>query len=449
MTITRTEIDGVPVVIAPGDGPLTAGLVFRVGRADEPTARAGLTRLAGRLAGGCDVGALTTTFRVRGDGAEVVADLDRVCRALADPPLDRLAEAREELLAAAWTSAPAETLAFRRYGARGHGLVGVPEYGLHVITADELRRWNARYFTRANAMLWITGGGPPDGLRLPLPDGGAREPVPEAVSVLAETPAYAAFAEVNTVALQSIVRGGPAASAFTRSLSRLLPAATVGCVPRDRDHATLTVLLDAPPGRRDSAIGALADAVAALRLGPIPPLTPTPDARDAAALVRDELLGHVPEDGPVDVARVAAQAWDSALLMVPSHHRTGRGPTWAGFAAPPGSDTAPPVEGRRFRMHGDREAILIIGAEGVTMELNGARATVRHTETVVMLAWPDGARRLFSPDVQVHIEPHVFTVNVAAMAAIDAAVPAELRVDMPARPPGEIPRRPGLFRRPQ
>ena len=47
--ITRTEIDGIPVLATP-DGPVAAGITFRVGYADETLARHGITHLTEHLA---------------------------------------------------------------------------------------------------------------------------------------------------------------------------------------------------------------------------------------------------------------------------------------------------------------------------------------------------------------------------------------------------------------
>jgi predicted Zn-dependent peptidase len=48
--VRQTSIDGVPVFQAEGPLPLTAGLVFGVGRADETFVRGGLTHLVEHLA---------------------------------------------------------------------------------------------------------------------------------------------------------------------------------------------------------------------------------------------------------------------------------------------------------------------------------------------------------------------------------------------------------------
>ena len=57
-----------------------------------------------------------------------------------------------------------------RLGLAGAGRIGRPEWGVPSATEAGLAEWADAYFTRANAVLWLTGP-PPAGLRLPLPDG--------------------------------------------------------------------------------------------------------------------------------------------------------------------------------------------------------------------------------------------------------------------------------------
>ena len=47
--VRRTEIDGVPTFWHPAPGPLRAALIFRVGRADEQLAQAGISHLVEHL----------------------------------------------------------------------------------------------------------------------------------------------------------------------------------------------------------------------------------------------------------------------------------------------------------------------------------------------------------------------------------------------------------------
>jgi zinc protease len=169
-------------------------------------------------------------------------------------------------------------------------------------------------------------------------------------------------------------------------------------------------------------------------------------ARRLPALVHDELLGHrslsieeyraeLRAVTPADVAAAAAEAHATSLLMVPP----GRSPDWAGFAAAPSHSDAP-VDGHRHPFRGNRSQVLVLGPEGVSLDDGDSPVTVRYAATAAMLAWPDGARRLIGHDaISVHVEPGLFAVDAAAMAAVDAAVPPELRVDMPARAPDDIP----------
>ncbi|MGW0884991.1 hypothetical protein [Streptomyces sp. NPDC002671] len=97
--VAHAGIQGIPTLYSPRQGQITAGLFFRVGRADETLATSGLTHLVEHLAlhrlGLSDLhynGATANTytlFHVTGDEDEVVAYLNGVCAALRDLPLDR------------------------------------------------------------------------------------------------------------------------------------------------------------------------------------------------------------------------------------------------------------------------------------------------------------------------------------------------------------------------
>ncbi|GAB7049926.1 M16 family metallopeptidase [Catenuloplanes indicus] len=490
MTITHTEVDGVPVVLAPMDGPMAAGLVFRVGRADETLARSGVTHLIEHLAlhglGMTDyhfngaTSPITTTFQSQGTEADVVAFLNGVCGALTDLPVDRLAVEKEILRTeeASRGNSVAEPLAIWRYGARGHGVVGYPEFGLAGLTADDLRGWAARWFTRANAMLWIAGDRVPAGLRLTLPDGGTRMPAPVVTSALPVTPAYFHGPSERAVVYEGIVARSTAAGVFAGVLERALFRSLrqeggysyhVGAdyQPRDATHASVHAVADMLPEKRDPLLGEFVDVLAALRYGRVEQsdvdayvtkAVSSLDGADVAARslptrVQNELLGYrtlSPDElraelravTPEDVAAVAAEAHASSLLMVPG----GRGPDWAGFTAAP-TESDRPVHGDRHPFRANRERAMIVGPEGVSLQGADGVVTVRYAEAAAMLAWPDGARRLIGHDaISVHLEPALFTVTPAAMAAIDAAVAPELRVEMPARDPDDVPRPPSRVR---
>lgn len=116
-------------------GPLHAGLIFRVGRADETLALSGITHLVEHLAlfgyGLTDyhyngaTGTTATHFLVRGTESDVVAYLNGVCTALHDLPLGRL-ETEKAILRTEQNSrgrGANHLLPMWRYGAVGHGLV--------------------------------------------------------------------------------------------------------------------------------------------------------------------------------------------------------------------------------------------------------------------------------------------------------------------------------------
>ncbi|MGW5670737.1 M16 family metallopeptidase [Micromonospora sp. NPDC003776] len=477
--IRQLAVDGVPTLLAPAAGPIRAGLVFRVGIADESLARRGVTHLLEHLAlaplGLLDHDANGTTeslfssFVVRGGPEEVVSFLHTVCRNLSEPPTDRL-EVEREILRVEENGRPRGGLGrlpLWRHGARDHGLVSYPEYGLPGLTGDEVREWAASRFTRGNAVLFLTGDEVPPGLRLPLPEG-ERRPVPTPSSALPQTPAY--FSDgVGLVALDAVVKRRAAAVVYASVLERelfrslrqeegLSYQVAAGYQPRGDGRATLRAFADSSPDKQDALLGAFVDTLAALRVGRIASAD-----RDTAVARRVEALAHPETDAdrlpqcardlltgaPVhdldelraelaavtvdDLREVAGEAATSALLLVPDGLRA----DWAGFTAAPTS-SEDSVEGAT---HQEREsdAQLIIGPDGVTGVSGDALATVRYVDCAALFVWPDGARRLIGEDgMVVHIEPNLFE-PLPDLAVVDRAVPADRHVAMPARHSDAIP----------
>jgi hypothetical protein len=131
----RTSVDGVPAFWTQAGHGLTAGLVFRLGRADESLAHGGITHLIEHLAlfpFGADTSMhyngeaspITTTFLTRGSPAEIAAFLTAVCASLAGLPVERLRAEKQVLRAEAASRQPAMTgpLFIQRYGAATYGL---------------------------------------------------------------------------------------------------------------------------------------------------------------------------------------------------------------------------------------------------------------------------------------------------------------------------------------
>ncbi|MFV2119519.1 M16 family metallopeptidase [Streptomyces sp. Act-28] len=481
--ISHTTTQGIPTLYAPTrDGEITAGLFFRVGRADETLATSGITHLVEHLAlhrlGLTDLhhnGATADTytlFHVTGSEQGVVAHLNAVCASLRDLPLDRL-ETEKEILrteAAGRGQGAASQMPLWRYGAQGYGLSSYRELGTWGLTADQVRHWARTRFTRDNAVLWITGDHVPEGLDLTLP-AGTRIPAPAATSTLPVTPAYI-HGDDGHVVFTSVLRRTTAASVFADVLGRALfqdlrqeggysYTADVDYTPRDAGFATLTAYADALPQKQDAVVGGFVDTLARLRAGRIEQaeldtvrgkLLKTYDLPDlgAAALpsyALSLLHGHrmlSPDQRRAeleavtvdDLREVAREAWGAGLLQVP-----GRGADWAGLTLAP-QYSGHSVTGTRHASLEDERVTLFIGEEGVSLVTPGGPVTVRYDAVAAMSVRPDGARALTGRDgFRVVVEPTLYRgVGPDRVAAIDAAVPPDAVVRLPARDPEDIPR---------
>ncbi|MDP9797902.1 hypothetical protein J2S43_006414 [Catenuloplanes nepalensis] len=475
MIVTESEIDGVPVLHAPAPGPLRAGLVFRAGRADETAATAGVTRLAEALvlhrAGAPDgdrggVSPVVTTFTARGTADEVTAHLHRVCAALAADPAPHLDPVRAALVAEAAHRAPTifDSLAVVRHGAQRHGLAGLPEWGLHTLTAEDVNRWVSTYFTRENAVLWLTGE-TPDGLTLALPSG-RRRPVPDAL------PTPGRFGVFRPPASDMIVRdeiqpAGAATEVYASLLERVVFQAT-GRIggdgahrvrahyrPRGDGFAAVTVLAEVFAGDPGPIAGEFLDALAALRARPIAPeqVAAVVQELDRALLAPDATVARLPRQAfglltgapepsadelrsrlrtvtAEEVGALAAASREAELLLT----------SWNGLIGP--SPAGPePVFGRRFRSLENRKAALTMDGTGITGSWPDVPpVTVPFASAAVLLTWPDGGRRLVGPDARyVDVEPTLYETAPDVIPAVDAAVPADRHVPMPPRDPDAIP----------
>lgn len=487
--ITRTEIDGIPVLSTP-DGPVAAGITFRVGYADETLARHGITHLTEHLAlhrlGVTDYhynGATApdvTSFFSQGSPETVTAYLTRVCEALADLPMERL-ELEKEILrteADGRSRSVTDRLWLWRYGSRGPGLAALPEWGLGEIVADELRSWVARYFTRGNAVVWVSGMPLPDALRLPLPPG-PRQPLPVIPEALPELPAC--FPDLaGKFAYQARVPRSVAGRMYTSLLQREMfrrlrqeggysYSVATGYEPAGVTTAEIYASADIADEREGAAVGAFVDVLASLRWGTIDPADlveirarlrsdldhPMAESArlpgEAADLLiggrllqRDELLAEADAVTPQDVQQVAEQAAATALLLTP------RGLTaeWAGFHIAPNWSPAP-VSGPVVGAHGEPGRQLVIGAEGVSETSQGNTVAVAYHDCQVMLAWPDGGRLLVGSDaISCAVEPTLYPLDPQALRYLDQRIPGSLVVRMPPRSPDDIPAPPAPPPRP-
>jgi zinc protease len=473
--IAQGERDGVPVLLGPGTGPMRADLVFRVGFADEPLARHGITHLLEHLAlhplGLTDyhfngsTGAEHTSFHVQGTPDDVAGFLTGVCAALNDLPVHRL-DVEKALLQAEANSRGGgvlDAMPLWRHGALGHGITSYPEWGVPAITADELRAWAAHYFTRENAVLWIAGDHVPAGLALHLP-AGRRVPSPEPSSVLPVIPAYFP-GPPEAVGWSALVRRGPAAEVFADVLERamfrtlrqeagLSYTATTGYRPIGARDAMVVALADAVPDKQGAVLGGLVDVLAALRVGRVDPADLGVVQRQRCEALRQAgqdggrlagqaaaLLGGTPvrqveqEIADImavtaaDVVAVAGAAGATGLLMAPE----GSDGRWAGFTpAPSRSDSV--VIGTAYVAHSGRDSYLVTAEDGVTLTSGDDHFTVRFDSCSIVRAWPDGARLFVGHDgIVVQVEPTLFRDGHQAVAFLDARLSYGLRVDQPPR----------------
>lgn len=486
--VRQTTLNGIPVLLCPAlpGSRQYAGITFRVGMADEPLARAGITHLIEHLAlhrlGVSDVhhngatGTTVTHFLIQGSASEAVEFIHSTCESLHNLPFERL-ETEKSILDAEASHhgfGRARRPAASRYGARGYGVPGFAELGLPALTPDGLREWASTYFTRDNAVLWFSGDDVPAGID-PLLPAGRRRPLPTPSSALPTTPAYVSGGPQGLVGLSAVVRRGPEAMLFTELLERelfkhlrheggLSYAISADYAVRDAEYAEIHATADALPATQDKLISSLIGILAGLRAGDIDPgllevarsrLLEARQAPDAVAqalpgLAADLLFGRqISAEAALldrlrtltadDLHAAAAEALDSALLILPGHSLDAAA---AGYA-PVSTGSAVTAIGYSYRGFDDPGTQLVVGALAVSLHSHGSIATVKYAECVAMQAWPDGARHLWDRDgFRVAIEPNFFDAPEGYLAPLDAAIPAECVVWQPARDPSQIPRRP-------
>lgn len=467
-----TEVDGVPCFWADAQGPCTAGLLFRVGRADELLWNSGLTHLVEHLAlyelgrqrydYNGQVDATTTSFYATGEPAEVVAFVAHVCGAVAGLPAGRL-DAEKRILAIEEQRADrgvAERLLMMRFGAAGHGLPFYDQMGLRWLRADDVGGWARQWFTRGNAVLWMTHP-PPAGLRVPLPDGPRMPPPEPRTTPGLELPAYAA-AGTGCVASTLLARRSTAIGIATRTVAdrahTLLRmerglsydvAAFQFPLTGDLSHRSLAVDCMEGQGREVvEGVTAIYEALAAE--GPTPEelrhaceaslrALRDPDAVPGGLdyMAVNELLGgrRLWKDDLAREAEVVTYAEVAAALREALATQIMLGPSDAprpserlrGYPAYSGDRVA----GRELRT-GRRGAAarLVVGQEGVSrVDETGRVGTVRFADLAAALQESDGSLTLIGRDgAAVAIEPHVFRGAGEVVGDLERTLPPHLLI---------------------
>lgn len=283
-----TVIDDVAVLRGPSPAPgrHAAGLVFRVGQFDETLPERGVTHMVEHLTLGghheaaydfnASVDGRYTQFIVESsDPAGITAYLDAVCAGLAADHAAMLDRERRILRTEAASRGGAGMLGIclaGRYGARGPGLLHYEEYGFRQLTWEQITRWRTRWFTAANAVLWVAGD-LPSGLRLPLPQG-QRAPIPDTAQLPVTLPAYVTGAN-GGIAVSLVTGGAPADTATLTVLRRRLTQVLrhdhglsydvgVSMMDVDTSHAHAWLTADTLPEQVPMAAHVLLSAVEAL-----------------------------------------------------------------------------------------------------------------------------------------------------------------------------------------
>lgn len=482
--IGTTTVDGIPTLLAGRDGPVTGGLMFRVGRDDETLASAGVTHLVEHLAlyplqmwdlhhNGRTAGT-HTLFHATGTPADVVDFLNGVCAVLRRLPLERLEVEKTVLRTEAAGhpgSAAFDAMGLWRYGVQGPGLSGPAHQGLALLTGDDVAAWAGTRFTRDNAVLFLTTDTLPGGLDLRLP-AGQRFPVVLPAETLTRKPAWFQ-GPAGGVLIDGVVPRGIAANLFARTAERTLfrvlrqerglsYAVTCDSTVLTAGLRRIVVHADALPEKQEAMVRMVVGTLDALRDGGLDELdlvaarkllrqeldTPDLGAALLPAVAFDLLIGH-PTAHPdetraqleattaADVAAVATAFWDDALAQVP-----GEGLDWAGFVPAPRFSDAE-AAGRAYPRYADPATVLVLGDEAVSLHTAEGVVTVRYDDCALMWSYPDGGRVLVGRDgFQVVVEPtlHRRLTPAVVAATIDPHVSDAVVHDLPARPAGRIPR---------
>ncbi|MFC9669986.1 hypothetical protein [Streptomyces sp. NPDC056949] len=295
----RSHVDGVAVFRLSEPGPLHATLRFGIGARDETYRTLGISRLVATLAAHATrqqipelaepVVSTTleeTRFTVSGTHQEVSDCLEALCAALSDLPVGQLSEVAHKLDGQVASPLDLRTAGAlnARYGTQATGLEGHERSSHYLPTPDMLLRHAAAWFTRANAVLTLTGPNPA-GLRLPLPPGDRpRRSPPQA----RQSRATWTHRNIDGVALTVET---PVASAAASVAHRIL-----------RERVTAAVAGQSMPAASTEAATALHDSLTVVRLL----LTPTRagDAEGTAATMWSEAMSLASkEPAPAEVAR--------------------------------------------------------------------------------------------------------------------------------------------------
>jgi hypothetical protein len=406
------------------------------------------------------VSRLYTHFWFAGPQRTALPMLSTLVRDLVEPPLRRVARERSILRAEdswrGWPGLSSHAL-YLRYGPTGVGRTFVPEYGLEWLGRGEIRTWLAQAFCAANARAYMTAR-PPEDFTVELPRGRRLPPPPSEPVPGVEYPAVFARSTEGGASVSLVVERtfaarmlGRLAERRVRGLLRYRLGITYGgshyYEPIDSRLAHLFLHADCLPGNVDAVRGGLLVVLDELadrgRTGQElarEVQIAARDARDPRRLAgrlssnacaeldgrgrvsRDDMLAGLSTATAEDVRACAANALETALLMIPSN------------ATLPGGRFTPypvslgrPVRGRRFAAapgeesgDADDAATLVVGRRGVTLEQSdGAHTTVPFADCAGRIRWGNGIELVSRHGPRLWIDASEWTDGEAAIAKIE------------------------------
>jgi predicted Zn-dependent peptidase len=483
------EVDGVATVWAETAGPLRAGLLFRTGRADETLITAGHTHLiehmtlsamnANAQTSNGFVGGINTGFITIGSPEDVSTFLMGVCRALQSLPADRL-EAEKQILMA---ESAARHYDFRTnlltslFGAAGYGLLGMAELGFRGATLEQLQQRREKWFTRDNAILWLSGP-IPAGLRLDLP-AGTKQPLPPLTPIQSTFPVWFVDEMCGGIAAGATVPRVAASSLFLaiahkrlheqlRTKQAVSYSPMVFYEPLNAETAHLILYADSDQKRRDEltkAFGEIYEKLTEVDEAEVEAakkqyieqttgsLAPPPNDRiffEIQRVAMNWLLGRehdtlekIVEEAmsvrAADISDFARGLQQKAVLAVPAnvniHPWMGKKSFLSNGAMVKGREVLSvdaPIQLQR----------LIYGSDGVSMRWgDGSRITVLYSDLAAALHFDDGCLHLIASNASwITIEPTLWQNGVSICREIREQIPAHLLIEQGARSADKIPK---------
>jgi len=474
--VNKLDVDGIPVYWADGPAPLRASLAVRVGRADEPLHRSGITHLTEHLAlwplrqsaysfnGATGLG--RTFFYASGSPAEVTGFIGSVAGTLAELPLDRLEIERKVLLNEEQNrkTGVIERHLNLRYGAQGFGKGAYREFALLGAPPDEIQAWSHRWFTAQNAAMWISGP-PPADLRIPLRLGERRtqpDPVPlpditfPCLAALVGQGASVSMTTTRSVAASMVMRVAQRrATEKLRYDDGLVYAVNSSYEPISPHVALLGIWCDVPEDQTVQVAGALHQVLERLASdGPTDEeLARCVDEARRALEQPEAILGMLNRAVFDDLDQqefwsLARTVGEMGAVTREAAARALREANANALYIAPGSIDGPLADMARYPMfsrgvvagsvlrHRQRKAFkqpptLVAGEEGLTLSMApGKDSTVRFSDVAVCLRHPGGRHLIGADAFRVVVNPTEWDRGESLVPLVDHHVAPELMIDV-------------------